>query len=266
MRLVTALKSQLWKLRFLLRTDAPGWVIRSAFLLSTIHRISNRFSATGRSYLLKRDGFRAKKQCLEFNNDWFTENIPTWLRAFDREQLRRRKNLMCLEIGSWQGLSAFFILSELPSANLTCVDTWEGADEHKDGTAATVEVLSSIERTFDSNLSGFKDRLTKYKGTSLSYFNSDFEPNRFDLIYVDGSHHSDDVVCDAIKCFEMLRVGGIMIFDDYFWSYYVNDIDNPAGAINSFLRLKRRRLEILCFDYQIIIKKKVESVRQPNRT
>jgi len=29
-----------------------------------------------------------------------------------------------------------------------------------------------------------------------------------------------------------------MIFDDYLWQYYPKDIDNPAAAINCFLKLK----------------------------
>ena len=107
----------------------------------------------------------------------------------------------------------------------------------------------------------FKHRVTKYKGTSLSYYSHEFEDNAFDLVYIDGSHHSDDVVVDAVKCFEMLNLGGLMIFDDYFWKHYAKEIDNPAGAINMFLRLKREQLDIICFDYQVIVMKTANSVR-----
>lgn len=254
-------KHQLWKLKFLYRTNAPIWVISASFSLNNAHRISNKLSDRGRAYVAKLNAFRATKDQLKLDNDWFTRNIPTWLRAFDEEKVRDKPRLDCLEIGSWQGLSAFFTLSELPNAYLTCVDTWEGADEHKDGTAASAGILSEVERTFDSNLSVFGDRLRKYKGTSFSYFNERFEPNCFDMIYVDGSHHSDDVIVDAIKSFEMLKVGGLLIFDDYLWDYYKREIDNPAGAINSFLRMKKHQLKIICFDYQLIIKKTAESVR-----
>ena len=83
----------------------------------------------------------------------------------------------------------------------------------------------------------------------------------YDTIYVDGSNNSDDIIVDAVKCFEMVREGGLLIFDDYFWMYYDQDIDNPAGAINALLRLKHKQLEILCFDYQIIVRKKASSSR-----
>ena len=40
----------------------------------------------------------------------------------------------------------------------------------------------------------------------------------FDLIYIDGSHTAADVLTDAVLAFQLLRVGGVMIFDDYLWS------------------------------------------------
>jgi predicted O-methyltransferase YrrM len=166
-----------------------------------------------------------------------------------------------MEIGSWQGQSALFLLVFLEKAKLTCVDTWEGADEHKSGHAANHEILSKVERVFDANLSEFKDRVAKYKGTSYQYFNDCFKIEEFDLIYIDGSHHSDDVLVDAIKSFEMLKVGGLIIFDDYFWKYYSRTIDNPSGAINAFMRLKRNQIKVICFDYQLIIRKTSSSVR-----
>ena len=243
------------KLRFLIRTDAPLWVIKARFVLKYKHRFLNKFSISGRLYLDRRAEFRIIKKKLRLDNDWFTGSILTWLRAIDSSDLRNKNKIRCLEVGSWQGLSAFFLLSELPNAHLVCVDTWEGADEHKGSTATTATILASVEATFDANLLEFQDRLVKFKGTSLSYYANNFEPNAYDLIYVDGSHNSDDVVVDAVKCFEMLSTGGLLIFDDYFWNYYANEIDNPAGAINTFLRLKRYQLEILCFDYQMIVRK-----------
>ena len=88
----------------------------------------------------------------------------------DRRQVLLDKPIKALEIGSWEGLSSHFILSTLSKAHLTCVDTWEGADEHKDGTAASQDTLNQIESKFNQNLKPFKHRLIKYKGTSSSFF------------------------------------------------------------------------------------------------
>lgn len=40
---------------------------------------------------------------------------------------------------------------------------------------------------------------------------------RFDLVYIDGSHYSHDVLSDAVLSFPLLKVGGHMLFDDYLW-------------------------------------------------
>lgn len=162
----------------------------------------------------------------------------------------RTKNIDVLEIGSWEGLSSLFILSTFPNANLISVDTWEGADEHQNNPH-----LNAIEQNFDKNLHSYVERLTKFKGTSFEFFSKNTVKERFDLIYVDGSHHTDDVIVDAIKSFELLKIGGILIFDDYIWGYYKNPMDNPAGAINSFLRLKKGAFEILSVYGQLTLKK-----------
>jgi methyltransferase family protein len=184
----------------------------------------------------------------EFGNDWFCGNIPYWLAAFERYELFDRP-LQALEIGSWEGLSSRFLLDTLPLAHLTCVDTWEGADEHQS------MPLAQIENRFDRNLARHVRRLTKFKGTSLAFFAAQPTRPRFDLVYVDGSHHSDDVIVDAIKGFELLNVGGVMILDDYLWRFYAHRNDDPAAAIHAFLRLKAGSYELFMVYAQVILRK-----------
>ena len=237
--------------------DLP-YLIKTYALFGTImHYIAGRLrnDRVTRPYLSRQSAFINAKSALALSTDWFTHHTPQWFSVFDAYGLVEKKEIKALEIGSWEGLSSYFILHTLPNATLTCVDTWEGADEHKSGRYATKDVLSNIEQAFDSNLSTFKDRLIKYKGTSYSFFNSGQADHRFDLIYVDGSHHCDDVMIDAIKCFEMLKVGGVLIFDDYLWRYYPKFIDNPAAAINLFLKLKKGSYKIVRVYYQMIIEK-----------
>lgn len=213
----------------------------------------NNGSSLKKKYAAQVQSFEGVKKNLKLSNDWFSKNVPFWLSIIEEYGLHERQ-IAALEIGSWEGLSSYFILNSMPSAQLTCVDTWRGADEHQDSRVVLSDVVAQIENTFDRNTVGFASRLTKYKGTSFSFFNqSDALPDRYDFIYIDGSHYCDDVIIDAIKCFEMLKVGGVMIFDDYFWRYYINKIENPAGAINLFLRLKKGQYRIIRFYYQIVI-------------
>jgi predicted O-methyltransferase YrrM len=230
---------------YLRRTNAPPEVMRQYL----------RGPGDISRYVEMQRSFRELASSLRLSNDWFTDNIPYWLAAFDEVGLAERRETKVLEIGSWEGLSSFFILHTIPHSILTCVDTWEGADEHRSGDFATPGVLSSIERTFDHNLARFSDRLVKHKGPSFGFYQQRSTRDPYDLIYVDGSHHSDDVLVDAIKCFEMLKLGGLMIFDDYLWKYYPRAIDNPAAAINLFLRLKKGSYRIVRLYYQMIIQK-----------
>jgi predicted O-methyltransferase YrrM len=251
------LKKSTGKLGFLFRSHAPIWLISKYFILRTLEKLSPK----RRQYRRVRDEFRKEMKTLHFDNDWFSRNIPSWIRAFELSKISRENPMKCLEIGSWQGLSAVFLLHYFKNSSITCVDTWEGADEHQASDASPKIVLSSIETIFDKNLEGYAKRVRKFKGKSYRYFNEFCYTDYFDFIYVDGSHHSDDLIVDAIKSFEALKIGGLMVFDDYFWQYYEREVDNPAGAINCFLRLKRHQLEIVCFGYQVVVKKIASSIR-----
>ena len=104
----------------------------------------------------------------------------------------------------------------------------------------------------------FKNRLNKFKGSSIAFFAKN-EKRYFDLIYIDGSHFFNDVLIDAIKSFELLKKGGIIIFDDFLWALN-NSSEYPPkeiviGAINVFLKSKKGKYEILFVSYQLIIRK-----------
>jgi predicted O-methyltransferase YrrM len=205
-------------------------------------------------YLKDSSKFNSQISTMRLSTDWFSSNLPFWFSVFDEFNFSRLKDVKALEIGSWEGLSGYFILNNFKNSNLTCVDTWSGSDEHKD-LNTTKSLLNKIEFNFDYNLSKYKKRLVKYKGTSLSFFNCTQHKNYFDFIYVDGSHFSDDLLIDAIKCFGLLKVGGIMVFDDYFWRNYNDDRKNPAYAINTFLKYQAKSIKVVRFYYQIIIQK-----------
>jgi len=229
---------------FLFKTDAPLAVVLTYISDNILKRESISRFRTAQS------DFKASLSSYSFSSDWFTGHIPFWLLTFDEYKFHTKPDINALEIGSWEGCSSLFLLKTLPNVKLTCVDLWQGSQQLRDFGAH-----GTGESNFDLNLSDYKDRLTKFKGTSFSYFSAHADLNKFDLIYVDGSHYFDDVVIDAIKSFEQLKVGGIMIFDDYFWHYYPRAIDNPAAAINVFLRLKKGSYRIVRVYWQIIIEK-----------
>lgn len=187
-----------------------------------------------------------------FRQDWFTHNIPNWMEVFELCGLRDRP-IDVLEIGSFEGLSACFLLRQLPLARVTCIDTWAGSDEH-----ASLKQIDTIESAFDQNVTPWRDRVTKLKGYSFQCFATLKEADKYDLIYVDGSHHADDVMVDALQGFRHLKVGGVMILDDYLWRYYPRMSEDPAMAINGFLRLIEGRYRLVMVYYQLVLVKIAE--------
>jgi len=229
---------------YLWRNHAPLKVISNYLTTSRRRDLSEKYSVDA-------DAFRAFAKTKRFTQDWFTSNVPFWMEIFDLYGLRKGP-VRAMEIGSFEGLSACFVLSQLPLASLTCVDTWGGSDEH-----AGIDI-SSMESAFDHNTSDWRDRLVKIKAFSFRYLSGLTRENKFDLIYVDGSHHADDVMVDAVRSFEQLKVGGVMILDDYLWRYYPRETENPAQAINGFLRLVEGRYELIMVYWQLAIIKTAE--------
>ena len=60
---------------------------------------------------------------------------------------------------------------------------------------------------------------------------------------------------DAIASFESLKAGGFILFDDLNWFYYKNIKENPAYAINKFIKTYQNQIEIIFVSSQLLIKK-----------
>jgi predicted O-methyltransferase YrrM len=78
--------------------------------------------------------------------------------------------------------------------------------------------------------------------------------NSFNFIYIDGSHKCLDVYFDAMIAWKLLKIGGIMAFDDYLFNK--GDILNtPYDAVNYFLETIKGRYILLDKGYRLFIKK-----------
>ena len=93
-----------------------------------------------------------------------------------------------------------------------------------------------MERNFDHNikLSGFQKNVIKLKGPSWKTLRTLTNFEEFDAIYVDGWHGANGVIEDAILCWKLLKVGGIIYFDDYLWGPQFKPQRRPREAIDMF--------------------------------
>ena len=158
-----------------------------------------------------------------------------------------------LEIGSFEGNSALYILKNFKTKKVICIDIWDKYDDKdKD------ENLRMFEN-FKYNLSEFVGRFSFFKNTSDEYFLNNNE--RFDVIYIDGWHEAPQVYKDLNNSWNRLNNNGLIICDDYFYGDIKLSTNSnlPADAINQFLFEKKNNLEVVCVNNsQIFIKKKLD--------
>jgi predicted O-methyltransferase YrrM len=203
------------------------------FLFYHIKIINNNFS-------------KKIKKKRNFTKDWFSRNIYFWLKLLKKNNLLEKK-IKILEIGTYEGFSAVFILSILKNSQLTIVDTFKGGPEQKN-----ISSFSNLKKNFSNNIKKFKKSTSVHEGSSDSFFK--INKNKFDFIYVDGAHDYKSVLKDSINSFKCLRKNGLLIFDDYFWRFY-EDGKNPISAINYFLKKIKGRYTIEFLTTQLAIKK-----------
>lgn len=191
----------------------------------------------------------------DFTTQWFDLVRPVWDRL-----LNRLKPTRILEIGSFEGASACHVIDRVAALGpmeIHCIDTWRGGIEHGAGRASPQD-MNEVEARFHRNIAhaigkaGHKVDLHIHKGSSLEHCPRLLAAGRaeyFDLVYVDGSHEAPDVLADAVFAFALTRVGGCIIFDDYFWSErpraQFDALASPKAAIDAFTTLYARKVRLL---------------------
>ena len=199
----------------------------------------------------------------EFTNKWFENSAKKiWTQILNQSKPKK-----ILEIGSYEGASTCFLIDTLSlyhdSFEIHAIDTWDGGIEHEEMKIN----MKLVEERFKKNTSNAIKKSTKaielitYKKKSinaLSELITNQKSNYFDFIYIDGSHMASDVLSDAILSFELLKINGIMGFDDYLLKLpnSNNLLTNPKIAIDSFTNIFALRSAIFRTpNHQVYIKK-----------
>ena len=186
-------------------------------------------------------------------------HAPNWRKWLGH--LAGKPNVQGLEIGVFKGESAEWMLENIfthDTARYACVDTWTGGAEHvRDGDdmeAVRLEALARVGR--------FYPRSVLFQESSESFlarcrFELIDECGQFDFLYIDGAHDAQNVLRDAVLGWECLKVGGVMIFDDYLWEDMPDALDRPRRAIDAFWNCYQRQAQMLsvCNEWQVALKK-----------
>jgi hypothetical protein len=194
----------------------------------------------------------------EFTYDTVTNNIPFAAPLLQDFADARAGQIRYLEIGAYEGRNIAFMDWLLPERlAITAVDPWFDDLLNPD------PQYHGIEARFRQNV-----QLTKVAALrTLKGFSCVELPKllaageRFDLVYVDGSHTAVDVLIDLCFCANLVEVGGMMILDDY-W-HDVSDIGGPGvkQAVDRFLGVFRRSFEVAAAYRQVALVKTADLPR-----
>lgn len=185
---------------------------------------------------------------MDFTSDWHSPHVPLWLEylgPLDGRPVR------CLEIGSHEGRSAVWIVQHVlshPDSTLTCIDPWPN---------------TAAEQRFDANVSELGRAKQVRKLKTESWRALPLLTPGFEFAYVDGHHEGRHVLEDAIHAFRLVKVGGLVIFDDY-RNRPLAVVQPPQPAIDAFLILWSDCLTILHQDEQVVIRKTREPQCPPH--
>lgn len=193
----------------------------------------------------------------KFNEKWFDIAIPIWEQVF--LHFPNIENI--LEIGCYEGRATVWLCENVltnpnKKYNYDVIDTFEGSVDES-GMEKTKEKLKGenfIEDNFKYNISFFPEiNFNIHKGVSQILLPTFKSKEKYDFIYIDASHRADDTLVDAYYAHKMLKVGGIIIFDDYGWKDPKNlhPANSPQLGIEVFNTIYDESYQLIFSGYQI---------------
>lgn len=161
-----------------------------------------------------------------------------------------------LEIGAFNGISANSMLEYIFINKESVVYTINPFLPD----ITTPEVDNETQKNFFENLEigGHKNQIILFQDNSKKVLLKLNEQEKyihfFDCVYIDGSHLVYDVLIDAILTWDLLKVGGTMIFDDYKWNLLSRTLC-PKVAIDLFISSFQSKIKVLYRREQVFLRK-----------
>lgn len=192
-------------------------------------------------------------------------DTPNWFRMWaeanfravtmDETYLNRRSENHILQLGAFAGHASEWIATHLLSnqnSTLTDVDTWNGSAELAHGGLD----FAKVEQEYDERVAPFSEKILKEKMSTSEFFAGDYVSERYDFIYIDADHTAIGVLEDAVASHRLLKVGGLLVFDDYTWTADDNSLYNsPKIAIDAFVKVYANRYETILVNAQVWLRK-----------
>lgn len=242
--------------------SSMSWENRATIFINE-HIVTNRFKYKG---------------MYGWYNDLPTGSKDTFmsvLQDFHTKYAQTKESVKVLEIGSYAGVSLIHILQQIPNAIGYGVDVWGSYHETNMCNASGVNELRNIEQLeveksfFENRLTaGLEERMNGIKEDSHQVLTTMLlQHDRFDFIYIDGSHSSIDCYTDCFLAWKLLHKGGIMAIDDYTYNTQDDSIPllkikgdqylehSPYHGVNHFLKKHEGEYRIIDIAYRVFLEK-----------
>ena len=179
-------------------------------------------------------------------------HITPGVGQFLQKLIREMQPVKTLEVGLGFGVSAMYICDALPKTPQTChivIDPYQDTDQKGSWEGVGLHNLKKA---------GYAEIIKFYQFPSYQVLPKLLEEgHKIDFAFIDGWHTFDFTLVDFFYVDKMLRIGGVIAFDDADWpaihklcryiatnlSYQVVGTENRA---NSRLTFKRRILRVIC--------------------
>lgn len=195
----------------------------------------------------------------EFSVDWFSHNLESWNKY--KTFFEGKENSQCLEIGALEGRSTLYTAQNFCNAKNSktyVIDTWEWPIAYY-----TPKEQKDLFATFSYNLRDYikNKKVIPLRGKSrkmlptLAYEVSQNKLQKFDFVYICGSHLAKDYMFDMALSWNMLKVDGIMAMCGYEWKRFKTPELTSKPAVDGFLASYKGDYEILHKGFEMHLKK-----------
>ena len=132
-----------------------------------------------------------------------------------------------LEVGCHEGATTMWLCDNVlkSGCNYDLIDSFDGSinrskEAKENNLTEHFNVNKTNEENLRHNISNHSDINFKiHKGFTQNVLPKLYESgNKYNLIFIDASHRSDDTFVDGYFCHKMLNKDGVIIFDDYGWT------------------------------------------------
>jgi predicted O-methyltransferase YrrM len=207
----------------------------------------------------------------KFTKNWFgSTDIEKILPLYTLDELH------VLEIGSFEGKSTVWFIENLlknENSTITCIDPWMNFYQNSNSFESynpSTKTQSGVDYLIDDikgkflyniNETGYPTKVIVRQGMSYLELPKLIDQNKlYDVIFIDGNHTSPFVLTDAVLCWYLLKPNGIMIFDDYLWTFKNGKTLTPKTltpklAIDSFVEIFSDYSSVILDGYRKAIKK-----------